>query len=452
MLCFAAASVYHAHGQTDVTSLYITNADFNATPINVANKTSNVGTKGTNSGQENVTYTPTSWNLKKYDNNCLGGTVPYGFDYNMNGAAVPTQDSNGNTEGAFLFLSVGWDGTIEYTTGEVSLAPGVYKLSYNAKNVNNGKTGMKSRVGFIPTGGSEIISSKNSFTYNSWETDVISFTFETSTSGKFCVGGTTSGAASGSAGSGNYAKIFIDGLTLTYTDFKAELRTVVAQAQAINARIGTLGDDITTAQGVLNEASSSKTTIDDAVTTLRSAISTKLAAYTGLNASGDDITSFIVNNGFETSPTFDGTSLGSGTDPKSNATPTEGSTLLLNAKNVYQVNGWELLTTETSDFARTFTMPYDKTLYVNSGGKVAGQAVTSPNNGSSETTTNDNLLFVEVNWCNGISPEVGVILKYWRLNLKVTWKYNFWIGYDDQYEDFYKDNSSKISLGAGFCW
>ena len=59
---------------------------------------------------------------------------------------------------------------------------------------------------------------------------------------------------------------------------------------------------------------------------------------------------------------------------------------------------------------------------------------------------------MEVNWCSAVSPEVGVILKYWRLNLKVTWKYNFWIGYDDQYEDFYKDNSSKISLGAGFCW
>lgn len=405
-LLFAALCVAFATGggnslsaQTDVTSTYITNADFNATPINVASKKADVGTKGTNSGQENVTYTPTSWTLKTYSDNCLGATVPYGFTYKMNGATVPSTDSNGNSEGAFLFLSVGWSGTIEYTTSEITLAPGNYKLTYNAKNVNNGKTGMKSRVGFIPTSGSGIISTKNSFTYNSWDTDVVSFTIETSTSGKFCVGASTSGAASGSQGSGNYAKIFIDGLTLTYTDFKAELRAVVAQAQAINARISTLSDDIATAQGVLNTASSSKTEIDEAVTTLRNAISTKLAAYTGLDAAGDDITSFLANNGFETSPTFDGTSLGSGSDPKSNATPTVGSTLLLDAKNVYQVNGWELLTTETSDFARTFTMPYDKTLYVWGNNAVAGQAVASPTNGSSVTTSNDALLFVEANWC-----------------------------------------------------
>lgn len=59
---------------------------------------------------------------------------------------------------------------------------------------------------------------------------------------------------------------------------------------------------------------------------------------------------------------------------------------------------------------------------------------------------------METNWCNAVSPEAGIILKYWRFNLKFTYKYNFWIGYEDKYEDFFKDNSSKFSLGAGFCW
>lgn len=44
-------------------------------------------------------------------------------------------------------------------------------------------------------------------------------------------------------------------------------------------------------------------------------------------------------------------------------------------------------------------MPYNKTLYVWGNNNVAGQAVASPTNGSSVTTSNDDLLFVEANWC-----------------------------------------------------
>ena len=117
-------------------------------------------------------------------------------------------------------------------------------------------------------------------------------------------------------------------------------------------------------------------------------------------AQTDGTSTYITNAGFETSPTFDGTSLGSNGSPKSNATPTDGSELLSGAKNVYQISGWTLMTTETSDFARTFTMPYNTTLYVNSNGSTAGQAVVAPTNESSVTDGNDYVLFVEANWCN----------------------------------------------------
>lgn len=114
-----------------------------------------------------------------------------------------------------------------------------------------------------------------------------------------------------------------------------------------------------------------------------------------------DVTStYLTNAGFETSPTFDGTSLGSNVNPKSNATPTDGSVLLSGAKNVYQISGWTLMTTETSDFARTFTLPYETSLYINSNNTVANQQVTAPSNGSSVTEGNSNVLFVEANWCD----------------------------------------------------
>lgn len=108
---------------------------------------------------------------------------------------------------------------------------------------------------------------------------------------------------------------------------------------------------------------------------------------------------YLSNADFETNPIFDGTSLGSGADPKSNAAPTEGSTLIEGAVNSYQISGWTSMTTETSDFARVFTMPYNTTLYVKGNGADGAQAVASPENGSSVTPSNNTLLFIEANWC-----------------------------------------------------
>ena len=126
------------------------------------------------------------------------------------------------------------------------------------------------------------------------------------------------------------------------------------------------------------------------------------ALFVGVSAgwAQTDVTAtYLTNADFETTPIFDGTSLGSNSDPKSNATPTDGSVLLNGAKNVYQISGWTLMTTETSDFARTFTMPYETSLWVNGNNNIAGQQVTAPSNGSSVTENNSNVLFVEANWC-----------------------------------------------------
>ena len=397
VLCVVGALGMRA--QTDVTSSLLNNPSFELSAPN----------------------TPLT-SVQKASNNAL--TI-YGWNQNLNGISDynnteivdnSTKGSNSNhsnaiaaAEGSYhLFFRRSWNKSstadILFTSNTAEYSPGSYTITYSyileeGTSQGNTTTGscmvLKAMEGSNAVATSTKVTAKNwgtTTTYtNTWATATMTFSLEEAKTLALQLVLTPRG--------GNKTEIHIDNFVLTYTDFKAELRTVIAQAQAINARISTLSDDITTAQGVLNTANASKTDIDGAVTTLRSAISTKLAAYTGLNVEGDDITSFIVNNGFETSPTFDGTSLGSNTDPKSNATPTAGSTLLFNAYNVYQVNGWELMTTETSDFARTFTMPYNTTLYVRGNNSVAGQAVTSPANGSSVTTENSNLLFVEANWC-----------------------------------------------------
>lgn len=103
------------------------------------------------------------------------------------------------------------------------------------------------------------------------------------------------------------------------------------------------------------------------------------------------------NVGFESSPIFDGSSLGA--DKKSNATATSGSALAAcKSPNVYNISDWTTITNTNSDYARTFTMPYNTTLYVKSNGTNGGQQVVSPKNESSVTEGNKSLLFVETNW------------------------------------------------------
>ncbi len=106
---------------------------------------------------------------------------------------------------------------------------------------------------------------------------------------------------------------------------------------------------------------------------------------------------YLKNVGFESSPIFDGTNLG--TDKKSNATATSGSALAAcKSPNVYNISDWTTITNTNSDYARTFTMPYNTTLYVKSGGNAGAQKVVSPKNESSVTEGNKSLLFVEANW------------------------------------------------------
>ena len=374
-----------AWAQTDVTSTYITNADFEDTYSVFVNPKS-----------DRAIYQPNGWTVTRTGSDTNDMTILKSTDLASNNfTAFTINDATTRGEQTY-WTRLRWGNNTGLKLSQTKTLPaGNYKLTAFVLNYNQDVSNNKAEI----FAGSNSVTASNSNTKNDgagWKTLTVNFTLNEST--EIEMGVKLTHATENSNNKGEQI-VGVDNFKLVYTDFKAELRTVIAQAQAINARISTLGDDITTAQTTLNDASASKSAIEGAVSTLRTAISTKLGAYTGLDAAGDDITSFIVNNGFETSPTFDGTSLGSNSDPKSNATPTAGSTLLFNSTNVYQVSGWELMTTEPSDYARTFTMPYNNTLYVQSNNAVAGQAVASPSNGSSVTTDNSNLLFVEANWC-----------------------------------------------------
>lgn len=401
-IALLVSGVGNLWAQTDVTSTYITNADFEGTY-----------SEFTKPKDDRAIYQPQGWTVTRTGSDTNDMTILKSSDLQSSSfSAFTIKDATSRGEQTY-WTRLRWSNNTGLKLSQTAtLNPGSYKLTASVINYNNNKGNNKAEI----FAGSNKVAASNSNTKGDgagWKTLTVSFTLETATETEIGFQLTHATESDGEQIVG------VDNFKLVYTDFKAELRTVIAQAQAINARISTLGDDITAAQTTLNNASASKSDIESAVLTLRSAISTKLSAYTGLNAAGDDITSFIVNNGFETSPTFDGSSLGSNSDPKSNATPTAGSTLLYNSTNVYQVNGWELMTTVTSDYARTFTMPYNNTLYVQSNNAVAGQEVAAPANGSSVTTDNNNLLFVEANWCNnevlGVKQTIPLLAGSYRL-------------------------------------
>ncbi len=234
------------------------------------------------------------------------------------------------------------------------------------------------------------------FAENPWSTGTFDFTLENTTNVRINIACETRPS---------HTVVLFDNFVIKYTNINKEtLAYLIAQATSINSIIGTLTTEIATAQSVYDEINDSpdyQDDIDGAISSLRSAINTKVAEYS-YDPAGDDISAFIQNNGFETSPIFDGTSLGSGSAPKSNAEPTSGSTLVSGAVNVYNISGWDVGTTETSDYARLFTMPFDKTLYVKSNGADGGQAIGSPENGSSVTTSNNSLLMIQTSWCNNV--------------------------------------------------
>jgi hypothetical protein len=52
---------------------------------------------------------------------------------------------------------------------------------------------------------------------------------------------------------------------------------------------------------------------------------------------------------------------------------------------------------------------------------------------------------------HGVAPEVGVVLKYYRAALKLTYQYTIWTNKGD-FKDFCNDHVNGIKLGIGFCW
>ena len=207
-LFVVSAFGFNAKAQTDVTDTYLTNAGFDDATcwttgnINASGAANKVNGWTANGG---VAWT-------------YGTSLGYGTNAQLNSATAPSLNPQGVAEGGALALSVGWGGIISYTQ-EITLIPGEYTLAYKAYNANantennNNPTQANNYIGFKSLENS-YYGGITSFKSNEWVEESITFIITKETTGNISVG---IGAVSG--GSGSNAKLFIDGITLTYKSF-----------------------------------------------------------------------------------------------------------------------------------------------------------------------------------------------------------------------------------------
>lgn len=201
-ILFAMLGVSTLSAQTDVTSTYLTNAGFD----------DESGWITGNIGQATVNAT-TGWTASSSgDTWYYGGAVNYGSSFTVNSVTPPATNPDGVAEGGVLGLSAGWGCTVTYSQ-EVTLPAGIYTLSYKAYNANTAATQATNLIGFV-SASTTAYGTITNFTADKWTEEAVAFTLVNETTGNISVG---MGAISG--GSGANAKLFIDGITLTYKSF-----------------------------------------------------------------------------------------------------------------------------------------------------------------------------------------------------------------------------------------
>lgn len=277
--------------QTDVTSTYITNAGFDESSDF---QTGNVATGGSNQRKA-----VTGWTNTGGDTYTTGAAIGFGTSGQINGANLPSTNSEGTATGGALCLNTAWQSSVWYSQ-DVTLPAGNYTMTFKVNNVGQNAQFEKDPVmfSFTTTDGSSFSGNVHSYPVNTWTTQTITFALAAETTGTIKIG-----YKAGNTGSGNTPKLVVDNVKAMYnSNYRATLQSAIDRATILNARASDadLAAAITTAQGVLDAADNTvayQTTIDNAVTTLRSAISTAAANVVLLE--GENITFMFENADFE---------------------------------------------------------------------------------------------------------------------------------------------------------
>lgn len=104
--------------------------------------------------------------------------------------------------------------------------------------------------------------------------------------------------------------------------------------------------------------------------------------------------------------------------------------------------GWTIPLFRSYVFA--FFTPFS---YTGGGYSLIPEEVEGEENTSSAPKT---FIDQDIHWYHAVSPEVGIIVKYWHIALSYKFQYNYWIGYCDGLKDML--GNTRHSVGIGFAW
>ena len=292
------ASAFGMRAQTDVTSTYLTNADFSQTTALTVEKLYGYGKDGTPYGLQDVD----GWTKvvldgdnsnANYPNSAMaGGVLAYGSSTLLqgNGKAAPATDPDGNSGNCLGYFGVWGKGGYYYQ--EVTLVAGKYTINIPVYN-QSGEQANTSYIGWIPNSGTSYTLATNP-TVGSWTTLTATFTLTDATTGKICLGYQSKGS-----GSTANAMLYFDKVQILYTAVvvKDVLETALTAATNANAVLSNsdLTTAISTAQGVYDNEDATQDEVNSAAETLNAA--TELA----MSAAGDVTGIFLSNPGFESS-------------------------------------------------------------------------------------------------------------------------------------------------------
>ncbi|MDR1121249.1 MAG: DUF6383 domain-containing protein [Dysgonamonadaceae bacterium] len=248
----------NGQAQSDITNLVLANAGFDES-INFTVNGEVVHWR-TSANDD-----PVNWGMhplegwKTYitaDPTGCGATFEFGTESMINSVTPPPTASDGTTTGGVLGFSAGWGTQVGYLQS-AGLPAGSYTLDYVLYNKGTATAGT-SLTGWIPDEGDAVLSSKNNFTPDTWETDAVNFELPTYASGKIQAG---FGSIAGS-GSGAVAKIFIDYLKLTCNSIdKTQLSALIAEGNTLyGSGSGTKAPELRAALDAVDAVSSEEAT------------------------------------------------------------------------------------------------------------------------------------------------------------------------------------------------
>ena len=319
-----------ASAQTDVTSTYLSNADFGQTDA-IEKDICGYGKDMTTNGTTLYGYLDVDgWtqNILSGDNSnatypnsgMIGAVMAYGANTAMRGggATPPADGPDSSTNGKCLAILGVW-GCGGYYYQTVTFPAGEYTLTVPVYNASGTAT-VDPYIGFFPDAGTAY-KSKASFTVGSWETLTIEFKLAEETPGRIAVGYKSNGS-----GSGANPHLFIDRVNITYKAavIKDELEAAIQQAESVK----NITDNAALAVYIVYaidvcDTSNSQDEINATVATLKEKMEEALTAY--INETGD-ASALIYNNSFELC------------DPVTENYATSGSANSVN----YESTGWSL--------------------------------------------------------------------------------------------------------------